>query len=268
MTALISDPTGISVDAQRDIFVGDPQQLVRFGTGGDPDRLSIPGPDRIWPTGAESIAVRPDAHAVYVTSRVSPYLRKYFLDAGAGPSQSASSSPAALLPVGGSIYAGTYTTNFQPMLTLTVDRYDPASEVFVDQPDWIDLGFGQSPLLELFIARIDKVFDPSDPGTLIDPPKDLAAWIANHPGLTVAGPPKAVKVGGLEAQQLDVTIGDNDLSVAPAAGWPQSEKVRIVVVTVDGHEILISFLAQEAGVAHFDAAVQALQPLVDSIVWH
>lgn len=140
---------------------------------------------------------------------------------------------------------------------------------------WIDLAFGHSPTFAWAIIRIDKVFDPEHSGTLIDPPKDLAAWIAAFPGLTVVAPPKAVKVGGLDAAQLDVVIGDKPVQFAPipgvddpAAGIELRRAARIITVSVDGHQVLIYFFADEEGTAHFDAAVAALQPLTDSIVWH
>ena len=83
----------------------------------------------------------------------------------------------------------------------------------VNLPGWIGIEFGQ-PKIEMNVVRVDKVNDPANPGGLMDPPADLAAWIASRPGVTVTAQ-KAVKVGGLAGTQLDVRIGNKDFDLRP-----------------------------------------------------
>ncbi len=194
----------------------------------------------------------------------------------------------------GAFGAGTYATAFQPALTFTLAEltiagsdgriaYESVGEVDVNEPGWISIAFGfDKPKphghgtwsADVFITRIDKVFDPNHSGTLSDPPKDLATWITKLPGLTLAAPPKKIKIGGLDATQLDVVSGASEVAIGPipgatdppAFGFGPHHPQRIDVVSVDGHEVLIAIGADDS-VAHFKRAVVALQPLVDSIVW-
>ena len=123
------------------------------------------------------------------------------------------------------------------------------------------------------IVRVEKVSDPEQGGKLIDPPKDLAGWIAKLPGLKVVAPPTPVKVGGIEGEQLDVLIGPDPVGVGPIQGahigngFPKNRTVRIIVVNVDGQVVQISFAPDEVGSSHFEAAVTYAQPLIHSITW-
>ena len=166
-------------------------------------------------------------------------------------------------------------------------------EVDINVPGWIDVEFGFDPLVahgpgtwsaDVSIDRIDKVFDAKHPGKLIDPPRDLAAWVAKLPGVTVIAPPKRIKIDGLDATQLDVRSGAKDVRFGPispesvpnevdpptAFGFGPHQSRRIVAVSVDGHAVLIVVGMVEAPETHgrFEAATKALQPLIDSIVWH
>jgi hypothetical protein len=214
------------------------------------------------------------------------------------PSPTAVPSPSGVSALGasgsGTFGPGTYTTAFQPPLRFTLAEltivgadgkiaYESIGEDDVNEPGWVDIAFGfDKPKprghgtwsADFFIDRVDKVFDPKHPGTLIEPPKDLAAWIRKLPGLTLTAPPKAVEIGGHDATQLDVVTGDKEISIGPipgvsdpaAFGFGPHSLARIVVVSVDGHEVLI-VLGPTDSAAHFKRAVAALQPLVDSIVW-
>jgi hypothetical protein len=82
----------------------------------------------------------------------------------------------------------------------------------------------------------------------------------------------AIEIGGRDATQLDVVSGDNGVSIGPipgvtefGAGFGPRHPARIIVVSVDGHWVLISVGADDDP-AHLKRAVAALQPLVDSIV--
>jgi len=202
------------------------------------------------------------------------------------PSAGASATPRAtavpsptVLAQGGAIFAGSYVTAFQPSVTLTIDRevqhhcapgFQCRGTIDANLPAWLDLEFGQ-PRIEMQIVRVDKVSDPAHPGSLIDPPADLAAWIASRSGLTVITPPKAVTVGGFAGTQIDVKTGSKNITFGPipgvtdpAIGLGGNATARYIVVKVRGQQILIAMLSDDP----FLAAMQELQPLVDSIVWN
>jgi hypothetical protein len=105
---------------------------------------------------------------------------------------------------------------------------------------------------------------------LIDPPADLATWISKLPGVTVVAPPTAVKVGGLDATQLDVNASKEvrigpipGVTDPPVCGFGPNYRVRLIVLRVGGHHVLISLGTEDV----FAPAMTELQPLVDSIVW-
>ena len=206
--------------------------------------------------------------------------------ASATPSASAalpSASPAALA-ADGFVYPGTYIPAFDPGLTFTIDRevehrcapegiqagFKCRGSIDVNLPVWLNVEFGL-PRIEISIGRVDKVFDPKHPATLIDPPADLASWISKLPGVTVVTAPTTVKVGGLNATQFDVT-SSKDVQIGPipgvtdppAFGFGPDYKVRLIVVPVHGHQVLITLGTGD----EFAPAMTELQPLVDSIVWH
>jgi hypothetical protein len=190
------------------------------------------------------------------------------------PTALPSASPA-ILASEGFVYPGTYVPAFDPGLTFTIDREVehncvPGSKcrgsIDVNRPGWIGLQFGL-PRIEVNVVRVDKVNDSAKPGAMIDPPADLAAWIASRPGVTVTAQ-KAVQVGGLAGTQLDVRTGNEDLSFGPIPGVTDvglglgaNWTVRMFVVPVDGRQVLIILHAE-------DGSLTELQPLVDSIVWH
>ena len=216
------------------------------------------------------------------------------LETEASPSL-APSAPVRVMQLpesGQHVFPGTYTTHFEPTLTLTVDRevqlscqpgFKCRGDVSVNQPGWLNLGFGDDPSVEVSIVRLDKVFASKPAGELIDPPKDLVTWITGLPGVTVIAPPKKVKVGGVDSTQVDIRSGDKIVAFGPFSGVtsPGSfamgphDFARLIAVDVDGHQVVVrvdvvgpdapGFVASPA---QFQAATEALQPLIDSIVWH
>lgn len=171
----------------------------------------------------------------------------------------------------GAVFPGKYVPAFQPSLTFTIDRevqhrcapgFQCQGSINVNQAAWLDLEFGH-PRIEVFINRVDKVNDPAHPGSLIDPPADLAAWIASRPGVTVVNSPTPVTVGGLAGTQFDLDIGSKDVSIGPM-GFAANERLRYIVVKVQGHQILITLTTQDP----FLTSMAELQPLVDSITWN
>lgn len=212
------------------------------------------------------------------------------------PTAEPSPSGATVLGEGGSgsFGAGTYSPAFQPPLTFTLAEltimgtdgtvaYESIGEDDANLPAWVAVAFGfdkPNPhghgtwSADFTINRLDKVFDPKHLGTLIDPPKDLAAWISKLPGLSLTAPPKAIKVGGLDATQLDVLTGAKKIDFGPIEGvteFPMGlsahHPARMVVVNVGGHAVVIGIGAQDDDPGHYDRVMAALQPLVDSIVW-
>ena len=175
----------------------------------------------------------------------------------------------------GFIYPATWAPAFDPGFTFTVDRevehhcapgFACRGSIDANLPGWMDLEFGQ-PRIEVHVVRVDKVNDPANPGALIDPPGDLATWLASRPGVTVDSR-KAVRVGGLAATQLDIRTGGQDLSFGPIPGVTDvglglgaNWTVRLFVVPVEGRQVLIMLHAE-------DGSVTELQPLVDTIVWN
>lgn len=188
------------------------------------------------------------------------------------------------------VYPGTYTTHFQLPLTFTVGDEVQLScvpgfrcrgDVNVNLPSWVNIGFGNAPGVEVHFNRFDKVLDPKHPGRLIDPPADLAKWIMTLPGITMLAPAQEVEIGGLVATQLDVTSGAKGITFGPIPGVTEfgsgigpHQAHRLIVVAMDGQQVLIAVgivtESPEAAVtpAELKIATDALQPLIDSIVWH
>ncbi len=194
----------------------------------------------------------------------------------------------------GAFGPGTYSTAFRPAFTFTLRAqtilgkggtiaYESIGGTDVNSAGWVSISFGFDKAsrhgsgtwsADFSIDRIDKVFDPRHANKLIDAPKDLAAWIVDRPGLSLSGPRVAVRVGGLEATQLDVVAGESGLTLGPipdttdppAFGFGPRQPARLTVVTVRGHHVVITLGGVE-GADHLTRVIAALQPLVDSIVW-
>jgi hypothetical protein len=206
----------------------------------------------------------------------------------AGPSSVASASPSAAAAVtrdlpgeGEALYPGTYTGRFQPALTLVVGdgvNLDCApgfrcrAEVNVNDPDWLALDFGHDHGAEMNIFSLDQLYDPQSPGSLIEPPDDLASLITALPGFTVVEAPAPTTVGGLAATAFTVQSGDDGVQIGTndslGAGLAPNAEVRYIALKVDGRAVLISMGIDNDNITHdFGAAVDVLQPVVDSIQW-
>ncbi len=196
------------------------------------------------------------------------------------PIQTVELSPSlAVLPTGARVPRGAYATLFDPAMTLTLDLPAESNE---DLSGWVDFTFEGDPPFSMHILRVDKVEDTKHPANLVDPPDDLVGWLSRHPGLTLLAPAKAVKVGGLDATQLDVRTGDKDVFFGPFPGVDnpshspdlgyfaigRRQPARLIVVDFGGRHVVLSMNLETQGMAHFEEDMQALQPLVDSIVWH
>jgi len=193
--------------------------------------------------------------------------------------------PSALPAAGTTVFAGYYTTEFQPALTLRIDKaavaldcapgYDCRGDADKNEAGWVDLVFGNLHGAELDIIRLDKVYDPKAPTKLIDPPTDLAAWLEALPGsgMAVLAAPKSVSIGGVAATQFDVrTPGELQLGhIAGTAGDRAGigpNGLRIIVMRVHGVVVVMTeWLAEENTSRDGAAALTSLQPLMDSIAW-
>lgn len=205
------------------------------------------------------------------------------------PTASPSPSPSVgILVEGASVFPGTYRTGFDPPFTLTIGNqvengcapgFQCRGTADVNSAAWVDIEFGNDPpdhpRIEVMVMRLDKVVDVAHPGRLVNPPADLAGWLARFPGLTVLSQPKSVTVGGLPAKQLDVRSGSKGVDFGPIpgvtdphSGMGPNRTMRIIVVTVNGRQLMIWQIADEDGSAHFASMTQTMQPLIDSIVWH
>ena len=148
--------------------------------------------------------------------------------------------------------------------------YRCRAEVNVNVAGWLALDFGHDHGAELNLFRLDKVYDPTSPGSLTDPPDDLASTIAALPGITVVGGLEATTVGGRAATAFTVQTGDQGVPIGtnPDVEAGLGGKVLCIVVNVDGQWVVISMGTDPDNITQdFDAAVDALRPMVDSIEW-
>ena len=191
----------------------------------------------------------------------------------ASPSLTPVTSPTALPGENVFVFPGTYVPKFTPSLRLTIDdavvtigcspgEPNCHGQVDTNLPAWLGIEFGP-PQFDIQIFRVDKVNDPRNPGKVINPPSNLASWMASRPGVSIVSAATSTMVGGLPATQIDITT-DRDVSFGPIPGvrdigfgLGRGSSPRMFVLQVQGHPVVISLNGDFA----------SLQPLVDSIVW-
>jgi len=207
-------------------------------------------------------------------------------EATATPTPSPTTAPTVSIPEladGGTMFPGTYHTRFVPAMTIKITNlvnldcaagYRCRGDIDVNLPPWLGLEFGNDHGVELDVTRIDKVFASATSDALIDPPADLASWIAAQPGVVRLAKAVPVTVGGVEGVRLDfgsdriVRFGSTDQADLPCCGIGPKERIWLTVVNVDGHWVLIKEdLGPDNTVHEFDNAIRGLQPIVDSITW-
>jgi len=192
--------------------------------------------------------------------------------------------PATPLGAGGTpANTGTYKTAFEPPLTLTIStvvnldcKGSPCwGQISVNEPSWLDLGFGTTHGAELMVFALAQVPDPSSTGLRVPPAKstDTAALIAASPKITVLAAPKSVTIGGLDATQIDVqahegfSLGTRP-DVADAIGLATQHETRVIIVVVNGQTVAITEeIAADNTIHDFQAALLGLKPTLDSIKW-
>jgi hypothetical protein len=200
----------------------------------------------------------------------------------------ASESPSAtprieVLADGGTMFPGTYRTRFEPAMTITITNlvdldcapgYRCRGDIDVNLPPWLGLEFGNDHGVELDVMRIDKVFASATGDALVDPPADLAAWIAAQPGVVRLENAVPVTVGGVDGLRLDfgsdriVRFGETEQADLPCCGIGPTARNWVTVLKVDGQWVLIKEALGPDNTDHEFGAVRGLQPIVDSIVWN
>ena len=180
---------------------------------------------------------------------------------------------------GGTMFPGTYRTQFVPAMTITINNlvdldcapgYRCRGDIDVNIEHWLDLEFGNVHGAELMVVRLDQVWIDESKGTTKLPPDDLAAWIASRPGITEVNPAVTASVGGIAGTRLDLHPA-HDVGFGPNFGIAGDAHKRawITVLNVRGSWVLIvEVLGPENSVDNFDTVVRGLQPIVDSIVWN
>ena len=197
------------------------------------------------------------------------------------PSPTPSTQPSATaieqLADGGTMFPGTYRTKLVPPMTLTIDHlvdldcapgYRCRGDIDVNMEHWVALEFGNVHGSELDVARVDKI--PATPtGTkLVDPPADLAWWVARQPGVQTVSEPMPVAIGGVPGSRLDLRA-DKAVSFGPSWGMCPGCRQWITVLRVnDAWVLIVEQLGPDNSVRDFDRVVDGLQPVVDSIVWN
>jgi hypothetical protein len=177
----------------------------------------------------------------------------------------------------GTMFPGTYRTQFEPPMTLTINDlvdldcapgYRCRGDIDVNIEHWVGLEFGNTHGSELDVTRVDKV--PATPGgtTLMDPPDDLATWVAGQPGIERVSEPLPVTIGGVPGVRLDIRT-DKAVSFGPS--WGTCPGCRSWITVLRAHDawvLIIEQLGPDNTVRDFDAVVRGLQPVVDSIIWN
>ena len=202
----------------------------------------------------------------------------------AAPTTEAAAS-AGSLPASGPVPVGEYRTEvFEPTVSFKVDEAFGGDEGWLvpgpELPDSVGL-FGQGETA-LFFSNVQKVFDPSElpEEVLVPAPKDMVAWLREHPYLE-AGEPTQANVGGVSATQLDVIVPvePKDYSYECATpcvpGWDLSKepdayhflpgyKDRLFVLDVEGETVIVAIEAPEET---FEGFLPKAQEVLDTVKW-
>ena len=111
----------------------------------------------------------------------------------------------------------------------------------------------------------------------VRPPADAAAVAALYttsPGVTVVQTPKTVVVGGLPAIQVDVwarqglSIGTRTDVAGSDFGLAPAHETRLIIIPINGQTVVITEqIGPNNTTNDFQAAMNSLQPLIDSIKW-
>ena len=228
------------------------------------------------PLPSQSIATAPSSTPV-LTARPQPTSQ---------PTPSASTTVLTALPDGGSsLFPGHYTTNFQPALELTIDRevnldcapgYRCRGDVDVNVPTWVDLEFGHDHPIDINIMRFDRALRSEAPRQIASTPgrsgsvdRCLARPDRDRPGAGARRWRRATQVD-VQAGAGSIRLGPSGETDPPTLGFGAHQLRRLVVLRVDGVAVFVqigSVNPVDETPARLTAAIDELQPIVDSITW-
>jgi hypothetical protein len=172
---------------------------------------------------------------------------------------------------------GTYRTEeFQPAFSFKVG--EGWTHLLPEKPDDLALARGQTGLR---FFKVREVFKPDERYEVVEAPNDLVGWLRRHPYLRTSAP-EPVKVGGIEGQRFDVSVGDVPehrlggacgsgcvdqfrLGDGTSLGVAKGEKVSgTVLEDVGGDTVAIGF----GGPAdEFDEHKPEAQKVTDTVRW-
>jgi hypothetical protein len=186
------------------------------------------------------------------------------------------------LPEVGDISPGKYATDeFEPAMSFTLDK---GWQIGVQAREVLslvapDIGVppkgapdtGPPSLSFVNPAKVYKPLDPSAGEQLSPVPKDMAAWIRDHPELKVEKS-EPVTIGGVSGTQFDVSViapkgGDAVLfRVADSEFFLANEKENRIILLEDvaGDTVVITI---EGTKAELEASLPMIQEVLDSVKW-
>jgi hypothetical protein len=185
--------------------------------------------------------------------------------------------PKALRP-------GTYRSEeFKPSLSFHVGKGWSSSPL--EASDILEITRGQTTGMNFSNAQ--EVYKPTKTGSaiVVDAPKDMVAWLQQHPYLQTSQP-EPVTVGGVKGVEFDVGVGDLPKGYNPtcssiidnpncvdlvrlstgeelfvAEGYP----VRVIVLEdVEGETVTIGFFSPAS---EFEEFVPEAQKVIDTVKW-
>jgi hypothetical protein len=183
------------------------------------------------------------------------------------------------LPEDGRADEGTYRPHFEPALSITLWA---RGAVEVNRRGWMGIAFGFDPPAahaggswgaEINVIRLDEVFVPGSTSALMPVPADLATWIATRPGTRVIAGPKRITIGGRSATQMDIAVsavtpwGPIPESTETPAGIGPGAGVRVFVSDGPRPVLIVLGLIDTQDPALLQRAIDAMQPMVESITW-
>jgi hypothetical protein len=187
---------------------------------------------------------------------------------------------ATTLPDQGPVSSGKYRTDvFEPTVSFRVGEgwvtYSPAEESD-------NVGLYKQDEEALSFLNGHTVLDPSKlPEEVPVPaPKDMVAWLQEHPYLD-AGEPTPANVGGVSGTQLDVVVSPatkdypQGCTVPCVPGWDLSEgqyayyfvsgyETRLIVLDVEGETVIVAIEAPEET---FEEFLPKAQEVLDTVEW-
>jgi hypothetical protein len=184
---------------------------------------------------------------------------------------------------GPTLLPSTYRTSLDPQLTFTVGHevdldcasaYVCRGDVDADLSWWTELEFGNRSGSVLTVISFHDPFVPTN-GMPTKTASKFASWVAAQPGVIVTDGPSNEQVGNRPGVQVDVDTGTGSLNFGatpfpdpPGLGIGPGGKARLDAVEVgSGLALVIRWLGPENELNNFEQAADALQPIVDSMVW-